>query len=179
MANLEKVYCFANVLPDGGNYKSEYSLDGQRFRSPIFAPMHGCQPGQQLEPGQCREPQLQACSAKQDPWLWTAGQQGCRNSSLCSALSNPRAQFICKDRHCQTVIPTSQAACQAVPFRRTFAGNMVKANFNIDNLASLPYRFPLDSSIVPPPTVSNWTSVPNVKLLRSNEIGFDLTMYNR
>lgn len=179
MSRLEEVYGFSHVNPDGRNYRSEFSLDGQRFRSPIFAPMHGASAEQRLAPGQCREPKLNACSAKQDPWLWTAGKQGCTNSQLCSPIRDTRSQFVCKNRHCQSV-PNKNFGCQAVPFRKTFAGDIVKSNYNIDNLASLPWRISNPNPLFDlQPTVSHWTPVPNIQLLRSTDIGFDLTMYNR
>ena len=171
MAGLTETFCFVQTKPSG-SYTPEFSLDGQRFRSPIFAPMHGCVAGQALAPGQCREPQLRGCAS--DPWGWTAGQQGCINSTLCSPDSAPK--FTCTRGTCMT-LPNKQPGCQAPAFRKTFAGNVAKSNFNLPNVQTLPYRLP--ASEIPAAKPFCWTANRSIALLRSPRPGFNLTMYNQ
>ena len=173
MADLQSTFCFAHPNKDGKNFTVENSLDGQPFRSPIFAPMNGCAAGQALPAGECREPKLQGCS--RDPWGYTAGQQGCANSTLCSPAANPRSQFFCTNGTCQTL--PSTPGCEAPAFRKTFAGNVVKSNFHLPNVQTIPYRLP--SSEVPPAKPFCWTVNRTIELLRSPKPGFDITMYNR
>jgi hypothetical protein len=174
MSDLQKTWCYAQPDKDGRKFRVEESMDGQPFRSPLFAPMNGCTAEQALPPGQCREPQLQACG--KDPWGWTSGELGCWGSSMCSALRNPRTQFCCKNGTCRT-LPQKEPGCQAPAFRRTFPGNVVKQNFNIPMLSSLPYRLPIQD--IPPAKPFAWTVNRPIALIRSQRPGFDLTMYGK
>jgi hypothetical protein len=171
MSDLQQTWCFAQPNQHG-NYYRENSLDGQSFRSPIFAPMNGCAKGQALPAGECRTPQLKGCST--DPWGWTAGRQGCMNSTLCSPVTSPQSEFSCSQGVCRT-LPNQTVGCQAPAFRKTFAGNVVKTNFNLPTFQSLDYRLP--ASEIPKSEPSTWTVNRNIVLIRTQKPGFDLTMY--
>ncbi len=171
MSELGKTWCFAHPIENGNRFKTEQSLDGQPFRSPIFAPMNGCVGDQALLPGQCRDSQLKTCS--QDPWGYTAGELGCWGSTLCSAQPNPRGKFCCNKGTCHNL--PQKPGCQAPIFRKTFPGNIVKQNFNIPTIQTLPYRLPADQ--IPPSKPFAWTANREIVLLRSQKPGFNLTMY--